>query len=444
MSGAPSADPQGAAVRAAAARAIRAVRFDGASLKAVLPKALADLRDSRDRALCEAICFEAVRWMPRYDAVLQRLLERPLMASARDIHGLLLAGLAQLDAMQLADYAALSSSAEAARVLQQPRFVGVVNGVLRRFQREHVALFASVDADLAVRTAHPQWLIDALARDWPDALDDMLVQNNAEAPLWLRVNLQRGSREDYLALLRAEGLDADAPVAMPSALRLHTHLAPTRLPGWSDGRVSVQDYSAQGVAELLAIEPGHRVLDAGAAPGGKTAHMLERYPDVGEVIALDRDARRLQRVGDTLGRLGLKATPQVGDAGSPDGWWSGREFDRILLDAPCSGTGVIRRQPDIKWHRRASDITTLVALQARLLRGLWPMLRVGGRLVYATCSVLKDENERQIDAFLARTPDAVAVPLPDHLGQRSGHGRQRLPGQDGGDGFFYAAMEKRA
>ena len=435
---------QGAAVRAAAAKAIRAVRFDGASLKAVLPKALADLRDTRDRALCEAICFEAVRWMPRYEAVLARLLERPLVAGARDVHGLLLAGLAQLDAMQLADYAALSSSAEAARVLGQPRFVGVVNGVLRRFQREHVALLADVDAEPGVREAHPSWLVETLRRDWSDASAAILANNNVAAPLWLRVNLQRGTRDDYLALLRAEGLDADASDFAPAALRLHGHIAPTRLPGWAEGRVSVQDLSAQCVADLLDVEPGQRVLDAGAAPGGKTAHLLERYPDVGEVIALDRDARRLQRVGETLARLGLKATVQAGDAGAPDGWWSGREFDRILLDAPCSGTGVIRRQPDIKWHRRASDIGSLATLQARLLDGLWPLLRTGGRLVYATCSILKDENERQIDAFLARTPDAVAVPLPDHLGQRSGHGRQRLPGEEGGDGFFYAAMEKTA
>ena len=246
----------GAAVRAAAAKAIRAVRFDGASLKAVMPKALAGLRDARDRALCEAICFEAVRWMPRYEAVLARLLERPLVAGARDVHGLLLAGLAQLDAMQLADYAALSSSAEAARVLGQPRFVGVVNGVLRRFQREHVALLAAADAEPGVRDAHPPWLVETLQRDWSDASAAILTNNNAAAPLWLRVNLQRGSRDDYLALLRAEGLDADAPDFAPAALRLHSHLAPTRLPGWADGRVSVQDLSAQCVATCSMSNPG--------------------------------------------------------------------------------------------------------------------------------------------------------------------------------------------
>ena len=437
-------EAQGAAVRAAAAKAIRAVRFDGASLKAVMPKAFAGLRDARDRALCEAICFEAVRWLPRYEAVLARLLERPLAAAARDIHGLLLAGIAQLDAMQMAGYAALSSSVEAARVLGQPRFVGVVNGVLRRFQREHATLFAAVDAEPGVRDAHPPWLEQMLRSDWPDTADALLAQNNIAAPLWLRVNQRRGSRDAYLALLRAEGLDADAPDFAPAALRLHAPLAPTCLPGWADGLVSVQDLAAQCVADLLAIEPGQRVLDAGAAPGGKTSHLLERYPDVGEVIALDRDARRLQRVGETLARLGLRATVQTGDAGAPDGWWSGRPFDRILLDAPCSGTGVIRRQPDIKWHRRAGDIATLVALQARLLDALWPLLHAGGRLVYATCSILKDENERQIDAFLARTPDARALPLPAFCGRRSGAGGQRLPGEDGGDGFFYAVLAKSA
>lgn len=434
---------QGAAVRAAAAKAIRAVRFDGASLKAALPPALANLRDPRDRALCEAICFEAARWMLRYDAVLARLLERPLAANARDVHGLLLAGLAQLDAMQLAEYAALSSTVEAARVLGQPRLVGMVNGVLRRFLREREALFAAVDADIGRRTAHPAWLLDTYTADWPDARDAILDNNNAVPPLWLRVNLQRGTRDAYLARLREAGLDADTSDLAPAALRLHTHLAPTRLPGWDDGDVSVQDLAAQLAAAALDTAPGMRVLDAGAAPGGKTAHLLELQPQI-ELVALDRDARRLQRVGETLARLGLKATVQAGDATSPDGWWSGRAFDRILLDAPCSGTGIVRRQPDIKWHRRSNDIPTLVSLQSRLLDGLWPLLHPGGRLLYATCSILKDENERQIDAFLARTPDARAVPLPDRHGRASGAGRQRLPGEDGGDGFFYAALEKTA
>lgn len=439
---APRPEPQGAGVRAAASKAIRAVRFDGVSLKAVLPKALAGLRDPRDRALCEAICFDAVRWLPRYDAVLARLLDRPLATSARDVHGLLLAGLAQLDAMQLADYAAMSSTVEAVRVLGQPRLVGMVNGVLRRFLREREALFAAVDADPATRHAHPQWLIDTLQRDWPEALDATLAANNAPAPLWLRVNLRHGTRAAYLERLRAEGLDADAPAIAPAALRLHTHLAPTRLPGWDAGDVSVQDLAAQLAAPALGVLPGERVLDAGAAPGGKTAHLLEAHPDI-ELVALDRDARRLQRVGETLARLGLKATVQAGDASAPDGWWSGRAFDRILLDAPCSGTGIVRRQPDIKWHRRAADIPALAALQARLLDGLWPLLRPGGRLLYATCSVLKDENEHQIDAFLARTRSAAAIALPDRHGRASGSGRQRLPGEDGGDGFFYAALEKR-
>lgn len=431
----------GAGVRAAAARVIRAVRFDGVSLKAALPPALAGLDDARDRALCEAICFDAVRWLPRYDAVLARLLQRPLAASARDVHGLLLAGLAQLDAMQLADYAALSSTVDGARVLGHPHLAALVNGVLRRFQREREALFAQVDTDPATRHAFPAWLARRLAADWTDATDAVLEESNRIAPLWLRVNLRHGTRDAYLARLRAEGLDADAPDFAPAALRLHQTLAPTRLPGWDAGDVSVQDLAAQLAAPALGVLPNERVLDAGAAPGGKTGHLLEAHDGI-ELIALDRDPRRLQRVTDTLARLNLRATVQAGDASLPDGWWSGRAFDRILLDAPCSGTGIIRRQPDIKWHRREADILTLVALQARLLDGLWPLLRPGGRLLYATCSVLKDENERQIDAFLARTPDASPADLPAWHGRASGAGRQRLPGEDGGDGFYYAALDK--
>ncbi len=433
---------QGAEVRAAAARAILAVRFEGLSLKTALPRALEDLGDARDRALCEAICFEAARWSQRYERLLEKLTQRPLPPSARVVHALLLAGLAQLDAMRLADYAAISSTAEAARLLKQPRHVGFVNAVLRRYARERDELDAALGDSDNVRYSHPRWLTLALRRDWAEQADAILDANNHAGPMWLRVNLARITRDDYLAQLRAVDIEAEASAIAPSALRLDAGTSPTRLPGWDAGQVSVQDVSAQLTALALDAQPGERVLDACCAPGGKTAHILERTPAV-KLLGLDVDAHRLQRVRENLLRLGLGAELRAGDAGAPEAWWDRVKFHRILLDAPCSGTGVIRRQPDIKLHRRAADVVGLTALQARLLDAAWPMLAVGGRLVYATCSILKDENERQIDAFLARTPDAVAVALPDSFGHASGAGRQRLPGQDDGDGFFHAVLEKR-
>ena len=433
---------QGAEVRAIAARVIQAVRFDGVSLKAALPKALESIADPRDRALCEAICFEAARWSLRYERLLDALLERPLPPSARAIHALLLAGLAQLDAMKLAEYAALSSTAEAARVLKHPRHVGLVNAVLRRYLRERETLETSLDA--AARVAHPAWLAKALRKDWGEDADAIFAANNASAPMWLRVNLSRIARDDYAQRLLAAGIDAQPSELVPSALRLDQGLAPTRLPGWDEGLVSVQDLAAQLAAHAVDARDGVRVLDACSAPGGKTAHLRERNPGLAQLLALDPDPARLQRVRDNLQRLGLEAQTRVADATQPQTWWDGVKFDRILLDAPCSGTGVIRRQPDIKLHRRAADIAGLVALQARLLDAAWPMLAAGGRLVYATCSVLKDENERQIDAFLARTPEAETVALPARFGRASGGGRQRLPGDDGGDGFFHAALRRRA
>lgn len=431
----------GAAVRVAAARVLRAVRFDGASLKAELPPAIAKFADARDRALCEAICFEACRWALRYEWMLKQLMPRALPASLREVHALLLVGLAQLDALQLADYAAISSTAEAARGLRHPRHVGLVNAVLRRFAREREALTHAAHDDAQAQHAHPIWLIERLTADWYDAAPAILHQNNRVAPMWLRVNAARTTPENYRERLATADIAAESIGFAPQALRLAQTLSPLRLPGWDAGEVSVQDVSAQLAAEAIDISAGQRVLDACAAPGGKAAHLLERTRGALDLLALDVDTRRLARVRDTLARLGFSARTDVVDAAAP-GWWDGRAFDRILLDAPCSGTGVIRRQPDIKLHRRATDIPALVATQARLLDALWPMLGTGGRLVYATCSVLKDENERQIDAFLARTSNARARALPRHFGRPSGAGFQRLPGDDEGDGFFHAALEK--
>jgi 16S rRNA (cytosine967-C5)-methyltransferase len=430
----------GAAVRAAAAQVLARVRFAGESLKVALPARRDLLADPRDRALCEAIAFEGCRWMPRYEALLAQLLERPLPRAAGAVHGLLLAGLAQLDAIGLAPYAAIDPTAEAARTLRQPRLVGLVNAVLRRYLRERDALHARLADDPQFVHAHPQWLLEALRAAWPAQWEQIVAANNRQAALWLRVNRRRGDAAGYAQQLAAAGLQSRTEAGLPAALCLPASLAPERLPGWDAGLVSVQDAAAQRCAALLEARSGDRVLDACAAPGGKAAALLEAA-DV-DLLAIDRDPVRLRRVEQGLARLGLAARTLAADAGAPQAWWDGRPFDRILLDAPCSATGVIRRQPDIRWHRRAADIPQLAEQQRRLLAAIWPLLRPGGRLVYATCSVLPAENAQPIDDFLARHADARAIdPGPD-CGHVAGRGRQRLPGEHDMDGFYYAVLER--
>jgi 16S rRNA (cytosine967-C5)-methyltransferase len=437
-----TAAPAGVQVRVEAAKIIAAVCFSGRSLKSALPAARDALADPRDRALCEAIVLAALRFLPRYEFWLKRLLQKPLNKSAQPAHALLLAGLAQLHALALADYAAIYASVEAARRLNQSHLAGLVNALLRRFLRERDALEAAAANDPQAATAHPVWLLEALRRDWPGEAEAICAGNNREAPLWLRINLRRTSREAYAELLRQQGIESVASSLAPAALRIVEPVSPLSLPGWFEGLISVQDLAAQLAAPLLDVQAGDRVLDIGAAPGGKTAHLLELAPGLAELVALDISQSRQARTGQTLQRLGLAATLQTGDATQPETWWDGTPFDRILIDAPCSATGVIRRQPDIKLHRRRGDIDALIATQAKLLDSAWPLLRTGGRLVYATCSVLRGENERQLDAFLARTPNARALPLPAELGRACGVGAQRLPGDEDGDGFFYAALEK--
>lgn len=433
--------PAGSALRARAARVLVAVLGEGRSLKAVLGEVLPTLPDVRDRALLEAICFGALRHRRRYEFALSRWLAKPLARRDYAVHCLLLAGLAQLDALGLPAHAAVGATAEATRELGRAPLVGMVNAILRRASRETWP----TSADPAIESSHPDWLVERLRADWPEMLEDILAAGNRSAPLWLRAHGDPENRVALAGSLQAAGLAVDLPDDVPGALRLDEPVPVDRLPGWREGALSVQDGAAQLAVLALAPQPGERVLDACAAPGGKTVQIAERVRD-GELLALDVDSRRLHQVTQRLERLALsgpRIRTQAADAATPADWWDGRPFDAILLDAPCSATGIIRRQPDIKWHRRATDIAAVVLAQARLLDALWPLLRPGGRLVYSTCSILRDENERQVEAFLARTPDAAAIALDQRFGRASGAGRQRLPGDDGMDGFFYAGLAKR-
>ncbi len=433
--------PAGTESRVVAARVLDAVMHQGRSLKGEFAKALPALDDPRDRALVEAICFAALRERVRYAAALDAWMTKPLGARDASLRALLYAGFAQLDALGLPAHAALDATVEAARALGRAHQAGMVNALLRRAQREGLPT-----ADPA--QAWPEWLLGLLRRDWPEDSDAILTASATAAPLWLRVNRQRIARDAYLQRLRDAGIEATAHSQLADALRLDTSHAVQALPGFEEGWVSVQDASAQAVADAFALAPGMRVLDACAAPGGKTAHLLEREPRLC-ITALDIDPRRLRRTRETLARVGVEAevTLFAADAADVGQWWRvdskpGEYFDAVLIDAPCSATGIVRRQPDILLHRREQDLAALIATQARLLDALWTTLAPGGVLVYATCSVLRDENALQIEAFLARTADANVEALPETFGRSDGPGRQRLPGEDGMDGFFYARLRK--
>lgn len=431
----------GAALRVEAARVLVAVLDEGRSLKAVLSTALPKIVDPRDRGLLEAIVFAALRHERRYAFVLSRWLSRPLPVGAakdRVVARLLLVGLAQLDALGMAPHAAVGTTVDAVKQLGREGLAGLFNAVLRKATRD----VWPVAASRAVQTSHPDWLVRRFEADWPARVDALLDANNAEAPLWLRANAPRFEREALAARWAEAGIASEPGVARDS-LRVLERANPTQLPGFDEGAFHVQDLAAQLAVEALAIKPGQRVLDACAAPGGKTLGLLSAVGDDGDVLALDVDAKRLERVRglvDGLRPSRARFEAKAADAGEPAQWHDGRAFDAILLDAPCSATGILRRQPDIKAHRREDDIAALSATQARLLEALWPLLAPGGALLYATCSVLRDENDRQVAAFLARHADARIEPLDARFGHDTGHGTQRFPGEAGGDGFFYARI----
>jgi 16S rRNA (cytosine967-C5)-methyltransferase len=436
----------GTASRLIAARVLDAVLHRGRSLKGEFAHALPTLDDPRDRALVEAICFAALRERTRYAAALDAWLAKPLGARDNPVRALLYVGFAQVDAMGLPAHAAVDATVEAARALGRLHQAGMVNALLRRALREGLP-----KADPSRNW--PDWLLAEVKNDWPAQVDAILDASAAAAPLWLRANRQATTRDAYRERLREAGIEAEVDDAidhaLPDALRLAGSMAVADLPGFAEGQVSVQDGSAQAVADALAPPRGARVVDACAAPGGKAAHLLERDPSL-RLIALDIDARRLRRTEETLRRVGADiggdaahVELKAADATDLGAWWDGTRLDAVLIDAPCSATGIVRRQPDILLHRKPADIDALVETQARLLDALWPVLAPGGVLVYATCSILRRENAGQVEAFLARTPDATAEPLDGRFGHVDGPGRQRLPGEGGLDGFFYARLRKR-
>ncbi len=426
--------------RSAAAWALGQVVGAGQSLNTVLPAALQRVA-AREHGLVRELCYGSLRWYPQLHYLLGRLLRKPLEPAEHQVEALLLLGLYQLLHLRVPAYAAVSEVVDAARALGKTRATGLINAVLRNFQRRRADWLAELERDPGGRTAHPAWLLQRLQADWPDHWQAIVAANNARPPCSLRVNLARLSRDHYREQLAAAALGAQPAVFSAAGLILDRACDVDALPGFREGLVSVQDGAAQLAAGLLQLEPGLRVLDACAAPGGKTGHILETEPRL-VLLALDSDAARLRQVQDNLDRLGLTAAVRQGDATTPTAWWDGVYYDRILLDVPCSGGGVLRRHPDIKVLRRATDIEPLATRQRALLEALWPLLRPGGRLVYATCTLLKQENEDNIAAFLAAHADARDCPIQAGWGHARTPGRQILPGEAAMDGFYYACLLK--
>jgi 16S rRNA (cytosine967-C5)-methyltransferase len=433
-----------AEVRASAAIIVAEVIENGRSLDELLA---AESDEGSVRGLKRSLCYGTLRWHVRLAAILNALATRSPDQLAPRLRALLEVGLFQLVAGETAAHAAVSETVSAARVLGFEKAAGFVNAILRRFQREQADILHAIDRDLALRTAHPRWFVDALRADRGEAALAVLEANNAHPPLWLRVNTMRGDRAWAQTELAEAGFSVTPHPFAPDALQVTPATDVRSLPGFLDGRLSVQDAAAQLAIELLDPQPGDRILDACAAPGGKTCHVLERTNGQAEVTALDVSEPRLARVQENLDRLGLQARLVAADVENVRGWWDGRPYDRVLLDVPCSATGVIRRHPDIKILRRFKDIATLARKQGKLLTAAWGVVKPGGRLLYTSCSVLAAENERVVAGFLGATADArdLTPELTRLWPARppgAGPGYQVLPGEAAMDGFYYACLGK--
>ena len=428
-------------MRATAAWVIADV-LQGSSLTDALGRREKKVGES-DRALLQELGYGTCRWYYRLEFLAAKLLSKPLKPREQVVKALILVGLYQLLFSRVPAHAAIGETAGAARLLGRPWATGLVNAVLRRFQREGEALLQEAIEVPGARYSQPAWFIEAVEQAWPQQAGALLGGLLERPPFTLRLNLQKTTLAGYAAELARLGVTARPVSGIPSALILDRPLPVAELPGFRQGVVSVQDAGAQLAAFFLDPKPGMRVLDACAAPGGKTGHLLERGGEL-ELVALDVDGTRLERVAQNLQRLGRSARLVAGDAAAPAGEWAQHSYDRILADVPCTATGVMRRHPDIRLLRRPGDVQALVERQRAIVDALWRLLRPGGKLLYATCSVLPQENEEQVGAFLARHEDARVVELPSRRGIATEHGLQLLPVDRETDGFYYSLLEKGA
>ena len=434
-----------AGARAVATYAVARILREGVTLDAALRDALAAAPATLGPSV-RSLSYGAIRGYFRHEAILGKLLSQPVRSLDLQLRALLSVALFELEDARTPEYAVVDAAVKTVKATDAARASGLVNAVLRRYLRERKVLDVEIGRNPVTRHASPIWLADRYRADWPGRWTQLLAAGDTQAPMWLRVNSRKTTTEAYLEALREAGIGARAEPRVPLAVALEVPCDVHELPGFSAGLVSVQDLGAQCVAFPLDLAPGQRVLDACAAPGGKTALMAERQPDLSKLVAVDVDPQRLARVQDNLSRGQLQAELVHGDA-SNSTWWDGAPFDRILLDAPCSALGVIRRHPDIRLRKSPAEIDKLPLVQARLLINAWRMLATGGRLVYATCTVTRSENRDVIAAFVAGTPGASLVPAENWagwpgFGEADGFGRQILPGEAGADGFYYAALLK--
>ncbi len=431
--------PQTTNPRSTAAQALVQIIDNGHTLDSTLDR----IEMSAHKALIQEMLYGVLRWFQRLDALAKNLLKQDLKPKDRDIHMLLLVGLYELLYMNNQDYAVVSETVSATKGLGKPWAKALLNACLRRAQREHDALQQRLDDTLSSYFSHPSWLIDLLREQYPQHWQQILQANNTRPPMHLRVNLSTIDRQTYLHQLEDKGFAARALDATAAGVCLDNPANVSQLPGFDHGQVSVQDGAAQLAIDLLDIQAGHRVLDACAAPGGKAAHILEAHPDVAALVLVEKSAHRSKRINENFTRLGLHADIKIADAAQPETWWDGQPFQRILLDAPCSATGVIRRHPDIKLHRQQQQIALATKLQARLFEVMWSLLDSGGKLLYATCSMLAAENQERVADFLEHHSDAREVELDLGWAQRRSPGYQILPGTKGMDGFYYACLQKK-
>jgi 16S rRNA (cytosine967-C5)-methyltransferase len=432
--------------RTVAVQVLCRVLTDGQSLTAALENELEKVGDKQARAFIQALCYGVIRDYQGLEFLSGLLMDKPIRAKDTDIQVLILLGLYQLRSMRVKTHAVV---AETVAAVGKKRWAkGLVNAVLRQYLRDKALLDAKLDSNLEVSSLHPRWLLEAISQNWTEQTRQIIQYNNQQPPLTLRVNLNHVNPDDYCRLLAEHGIVAHPLNFSDTAVQLKQPVAVEELPQFAAGWVSVQDAAAQFAAPLLDVQAGQRVLDLCAAPGGKTCAILETQPDLAQLVAVDIDEKRLQKVRENLQRLAFPSgensvTLLTGDAAQPELWWDGRLFDRILLDAPCSATGVIRRHPDIKLLRRADDIISLQSTQKEILTAAWRLLKSGGILLYATCSILKAENEQQMSAFLASHADSFEIPITSEWGQPCTVGRQILTGDFEMDGFYYARLGKK-
>ena len=425
-------------LRADAAKVLHQILEEGQSARECLP--LAQLpHTEQDKAWLQEMVYGVLRNLPILQFWLRQLLDKPLKNRFKIVEQLIMLGFYQLAFSRVSQHAAVSETVAACQPLNTLAMKGLVNAILRTFIREEMSLQAAPNKQIA--SGLPKWLYKKLESEYQDGFADLVANMQIKAPIWLRVNTRKISFTDFMQALEDVDIEFTQSAEHPEALILSKGYDVTSLPGFDSGWFAVQDGAAQLAAHYLKPEPGESILDCCAAPGGKTCHLIELQPNIAKTVALEIDEKRATKIQENLVRLGHNANIVIGDASTPEKWWDGQLFDRVLLDAPCSATGIIRRHPDIKWLRKAKDIDVLVDLQKQILDAIWPLIKQGGTMLYATCSILPEENHLQISDFLARNDNAL---LDNTFCNDSVYkpGKQILPGDQQMDGFYYARLLK--